>query len=65
MGCGVLDTAGSSVIHMTAGCTGLVILWFLKTRRISGFTSDMLLMERTGASVHATKGPSTIGVCGS
>lgn len=29
-GCGVIDTAGSSVIHMSSGCAGLIVLWLLK-----------------------------------
>ena len=31
--CGVIDTAGASVIHMSAGCTGLVLHWLLSRRR--------------------------------
>ena len=31
--CGVIDTAGASVIHMSAGCTGLVLHWLLSRRK--------------------------------
>ena len=27
LGCGVLDSSGSAVIHMSGGCCGLIILW--------------------------------------
>jgi hypothetical protein len=31
-GCGVIDSAGSSIIHMSSGCAGLVLLWLVKPR---------------------------------
>ena len=38
LGCGVVDTAGASVIHMSAGCTGLVLSWLLKRRPYDAMT---------------------------
>ena len=32
MGCGVIDSAGSSIIHMAGGCASLVLLWLVDPR---------------------------------
>ena len=31
-GCGVLDSAGSSIIHMSSGCASLVLMWLVRPR---------------------------------
>lgn len=33
-GCGVIDSAGCSLIHMAGGCAGLVVLWLTKMRNV-------------------------------
>lgn len=34
VGCGVVDSAGSSIIHMSSGCAGLVLLWLTNPKQI-------------------------------
>ena len=39
--CGVIDTAGASVVHMAGGTAGLVILWLLYDRAEEHVTQDL------------------------
>ena len=32
MGCGAIDSAGSSIIHMAGGCASMVLLWLVNPR---------------------------------
>lgn len=32
IGCGVIDSAGASIIHMSSGCVGLILLWLVQPR---------------------------------
>jgi ammonium transporter, Amt family len=32
IGCGVIDSAGASIIHMSSGCVGLILLWLVEPR---------------------------------
>ena len=32
VGCGVIDSAGASIIHMSSGCVGLILLWLVRPR---------------------------------
>lgn len=51
MGCGVLDSAGASIIHMSSGCVGLVLLWLANPRAHHAFLTISNLEKAMKKSV--------------
>lgn len=47
MGCGVLDSAGSSLIHISSGLATLILMWFVDPKTVNLLPSDKAQMLKS------------------